>query len=270
MRLLADYAQKITSGSRPSLPHLGLGREARILGDAIESMREKLEGREYAGQYVRTLTHELKSPLAAIQGASELLLEPMPEEQRAKFLGNIRLEAERAERMIRRLLRLSEVERMKSLQTTRDVPVCELMNAVAAEAQPLTSNRNITLEVIAPESEIMLSGSPELLHSALINLVENAIDFSPAGGRIEFRFVAPNRFQVTDEGPGIPDYAKPRLFERFYSLKQSQVGRRGTGLGLCFVKEVANLHGGDVTLENRADQPVKGAVATLSIGTSDQ
>ena len=270
MRLLADYAQKITSGSRPSLPHLGLGREARILGDAIESMREKLEGREYAGQYVRTLTHELKSPLAAIQGASELLMEPMPEEQRAKFLGNIRLEAERAERMIRRLLRLSEVERMKSLQTTREVSAGELMKAVAAEAQPLTSNRNITLQVIAPETEIMLSGSPELLHSALINLVENAIDFSPVGGRIEFRFVAPNQFQVTDEGPGIPEYAKPRLFERFYSLKQSQVGRRGTGLGLCFVKEVANLHGGDVTLENRADQPVTGAVATLSIGGPGQ
>ena len=152
----------------------------------------------------------------------------------------------------------------RAVQTLQPVGDADAtITAVAAEAQPLTSNRNITLQVIAPETEIMLSGSPELLHSALINLVENAIDFSPAGGRIEFRFVAPNRFQVTDEGPGIPEYAKPRLFERFYSLKQSQVGRRGTGLGLCFVKEAAELHGGSVSLENRADRT--GAKAEMNI-----
>ena len=265
MRQLSEYAHKISSGQRPALPRLGHGKEARTLGAAMEQMREQLEGREYAGHYIRTLTHELKSPLSAIQGAAELLEETMPEEQRQRFLANIRTETERAERLIRRLLRLSEVERLKSLETRQEIDVKELMTQLQQDATALAASRNVTLNVTFPDTPSTIHGTTELLRSALLNLLENAIDFSPAGGNVDFTFVPESTFNIADHGPGIPEYAKPHLFERFYSLKHAQTQRRGTGLGLCFVREVATLHGGEVSLENRPPSEGPGAVATLRL-----
>ncbi|MDB6071363.1 MAG: Two-component system sensor histidine kinase CreC [Verrucomicrobiales bacterium] len=268
MRLLSEYARSITSGKRPPLPGLGLGREARTLGRAIESMREELEGREYAGRYIRTLTHELKSPLSAIQGAAELLEEPMPEEQRRRFLTNIRNETERAGKLIRRLLRLSEVERQKTLEAPSAVDLAALMRRAAGDVEALAASRRICLSIHCPDETVFVTGTGELLHSALLNLLENAIDFSPPGGVVDFSYQAPAgprtgpSVSITDQGPGIPDYAKPRLFERFYSLKHATTGRRGTGLGLCFVKEVALLHHAEITLTSPG--PANGTRALLT------
>lgn len=270
MRRLSEYARNITSGKRPPLPALGLGREARTLGRAIESMREELEGREYADRYIRTLTHELKSPLSAIQGAAELLEEPMPEEQRRRFLTNIRNETERAGKLIRRLLRLSEVERQKTLEAPIAVDLGMLMRRAAGDVEALASSRKLTLTLQCPDETAAVTGTEELLHSALLNLLENAIDFSPPGGVVEFCYQAPATpahgpaITITDQGPGIPDYARERLFERFYSLKHVATGRRGTGLGLCFVKEVALLHQAEITLTSPAGPPGFGTRATLT------
>ncbi len=266
MRQLAEYAENISSGKRRSLPRLGHGKEARSLGKAMEKMREELEGREYAGHYIRTLTHELKSPLSAIQGAAELLQETMPEEQRQRFLNNIRSETERAERLIRRLLRLSEVERLKSLESRQEISVIALMEQLKQDATALAASREVTLNIRVPNHAAVISGTAELLRSALLNLLENAIDFSPPGGTVEFSFDAGATFTIKDHGPGIPDYAQPHLFERFYSLKHAQTNRRGTGLGLCFVREVASLHGAEVRLENRPAAEGTGAVATFQLG----
>src|SRR4029450_2606355 len=94
---------------------------------------------------------------------------------------------------------------------------------------------------------------PLLLTGALTNLIENAIDFSPPGGTVEIRIQrAGNHALVTvrDEGPGVPDYAAGRVFDRFYSLARPNNGKKGTGLGLAFVKEIGEVHRGSATLEN--------------------
>ncbi|MGD9835827.1 MAG: ATP-binding protein, partial [Piscinibacter sp.] len=97
------------------------------------------------------------------------------------------------------------------------------------------------------------------------NLLANAVEFSPAGGRIRIALQArPRSVDVTvrDEGPGIPDYADARVFEKFFSLSRPATGKRSTGLGLAFVKEIAELHHGRVTLRNAEGG---GALATLSL-----
>jgi two-component system sensor histidine kinase CreC len=102
-----------------------------------------------------------------------------------------------------------------------------------------------------------------LLQQALGNLIDNAIDFSPNGGTIRLRSRVMEgdwEFTVSDEGPGIPDYALQRVFERFYSLPRPDGAPRSSGLGLSFVREVALLHGGQITLENQERQ---GALARL-------
>ena len=113
-------------------------------------------------------------------------------------------------------------------------------------------------------------GESFLLESALHNLLQNAIDFSPEGTAIRIR-VAPDaaaqhvEITVEDTGPGIPDYALPRLFERFYSLQRPDTGRKSSGLGLCFVREAAALHDGSIRVENRTDSRGTRAVLRLPL-----
>lgn len=267
LRRLTDYALKVSAGKRPPLPALGGGMEVGTLGAAIETMREELEGRDYATGYVQTLTHELKSPLAAIRAAAELLQEPaMPEADRQRFLANLQAESDRAERLLRQMLRLSEVERKKALQQHERLDWTSLIANAVAESAAQAGPRQVTLDwdaAAAPACHV--TGERALLHRAVLNLLENAIDFSPAGSAVSIRLQREAEqavLTIRDHGPGLPDYALPRLFERFYSLKHQLTGRKGTGLGLCFVKEAAELHGGAVSLENHAEG---GAVASLRL-----
>jgi two-component system sensor histidine kinase CreC len=239
--------------------------EVSTLGAAIETMREELEGRDYATSYVQTLTHELKSPLSAIRGTAELLQEPgMAEPDRLRFLSNLQAESDRAERLLRQLLRLSEIERRKALHQNEPINLAALLTETIAEATAHASHNSIHFS-FAPDSPAIVSGEPALLHRALLNLLENAADFSPPNATVTVHLTATQdsaTITIHDLGPGLPDYALPRLFERFYSLKHQLTGRKGTGLGLCFVKEAAELHHGSVTLTNH---PTSGALATLML-----
>ncbi len=267
LRRLTDYTRQVSAGKRPPLPELGGGMEVGTLGAAIETMREELEGRDYATSYVQTLTHELKSPLAAIRGTAELLQEPgMAEPDRQRFLTNLQTESDRAERLLRQLLRLSEVERRKTLQQREKINLATLVSDAVDESGAHASPRGVRFDWDESEAPTaIITGERALLHRALQNLLENAVDFSPSGGVVTLRLSRHEKqavLTIRDQGPGLPDYALPRLFERFYSLKHQLTGRKGTGLGLCFVKETAELHQGSVSLENH---PAGGALATFEL-----
>jgi len=249
---LTDYARAIEQGERPPLPKLGAGREVNTLAGALESMREALEGRQYAERYVQTLTHEMKSPLAAIRGAAELLDEDMPAADRRRFLDNIRAESTRAERLLTRLLELSALEGRTRLDHRQTLDLGELVARAIDQARPLADLAGVPLEVETPDAPQPVSGDAFILRAAITNLLENAIDFSPRGEavRVTLHTLDSTReLAIEDRGPGIPDYARERVFERFYSLRHHRTGRKGTGLGLTLVKEAAELHGGGVRLE---------------------
>lgn len=248
---LTRYAEQVRTGGRAVLPPLG-GTELRDMGLALESMREALEGKKYAEHYVQTLTHEIKSPLSAIMGAAELLTEDMPAERRTAFLGNIRTEAARIQNLVERMLELAALENRRELESREPVPVESLLRGVLEGVAPLLSRRNMTAHCEAGSAG-SVPGDRFLLHQALANLVQNAIDFSPDGGCIritarrgEDRLVV----SVEDDGPGIEAEYADKVFEKFFSLRRPGTGKKSTGLGLNFVREVAQLHGGFVHLEN--------------------
>ena len=111
-------------------------------------------------------------------------------------------------------------------------------------------------------------GDRFLLQQALSNLLQNAVDFSPDGGTIHVALHGEGkqvRCSVQDEGPGLPDYAEQRVFEKFFSLQRPRTSQKSTGLGLNFVVQIAHLHGGDIRLSNRSDGGCN-AVLTLSRG----
>jgi two-component system sensor histidine kinase CreC len=231
---------------------------------AFAEVRDTLAGRSYVEQYVQTLAHELKSPLAAIRGASELLREPMPEDARARFAHNIEDQVARAQDLIDRLLELSALQRQGALQKIEPVDVARLAEAVRDEVLPSASAKSISV-LIAVEPQTSVLGDAFLLQRALSNLVRNALDFAPQDSAVEIRARTARRsveLSVRDRGPGLPDYAQSRVFEKFFSLPRPGTGRKSTGLGLAFVREVAQLHGGAARLANHPDG---GAVATMTL-----
>lgn len=259
---LTAHVRRLRDG-RAGSPPASRAREIAELGAAFEEMREALEGRKHVERYTQTLAHEVKAPLAAIRGAAELLDENMPPEQRRKFLANIRTESARIQRIIERLLELSSLEARKALRQRERVPAAALADEAAAAVQGAYASRGVTLQVDA--ADIAVEGERVLLREALVNLLQNALDFSPAGGAVRLQaHRGPNgaEFAVEDEGPGVPAYALPRIFERFYSLPRPGTETKSTGLGLTLVREIAHLHGGEVTLKNR---PAGGARATLAL-----
>jgi two-component system sensor histidine kinase CreC len=241
----------------------GEGRSlSHSLGAAFLDMRDALAGKSYVDEYVAALTHEIKSPLAAIRGAAELLREPLPENARIRFTGNIEEQVNRAQDLVERMLELSGLERRRALQHSETILLAQLADAVREEMAPLATRRDVEL-FIDVDPDLAVNGDRFLLQRALANLVLNAIEFSPREatvtvdahdirGRIELT--------VRDHGPGLPDFARERVFEKFFSLPRPDTGRKGTGLGLAFVREVATLHGGAVRLSNH---PGGGAVATF-------
>jgi two-component system sensor histidine kinase CreC len=241
----------------------GAGRVLNPFRVAYNDMRDALAGKSYVDEYVATLTHEIKSPLAAIRGAAELLREPVPEDARIRFTRNIEEQVARAQDLVDRMLELSSLERRAVLADRQPVSVAMLADGVRNELATVAAQRNVELFIDADPS-LAVSGDPFLLQRALSNLVLNAIDFSPPESAVTVDAL-PGRgrvdITVRDHGPGIPDYAANRLFEKFYSTARPG-GRKGTGLGLAFVREVAQLHGGTARLANH---PEGGAIATLSI-----
>ncbi|MDP2138252.1 MAG: ATP-binding protein [Candidatus Didemnitutus sp.] len=250
---LTRHAQAVRDG-KPSQPPVSQAREIAELGKAFEEMRDALEGRQHAERYTQALAHEVKAPLAAIRGAAELMDESMPEEQRRKFLGNIRSEAARIEKIVERLLELSSLEARKTLQQAERIEVTQLMTEAAEVLSPACAAAQVTLTVRTVDTT--LHGERVLLREALVNLLQNALDFSPVGGGVVLQARVDEgrlEFTVEDDGPGVPDYAVARVFERFYSLPRPDTARKSTGLGLALVREIAHLHGGDATLENRSE-----------------
>ncbi|PHV10366.1 two-component system sensor histidine kinase CreC [Chitinimonas sp. BJB300] len=260
---LVSYASAVGRGERVVLPELG-GGEVGLLGHALDSMRSQLEGKQYVEHYVHSLTHELKSPLAAIRGAAELIEPDMPFEQQTRFLGNIRRESQRMTEIIERLLELARLESRTSLQALDDIAVGDLLSAVVEAKAGQAAACGVVLKQQA-DAGLTLRGERFLLSQALSNLLDNALAFSPTGTTIELsaeRRDAAVVLSVRDHGPGLPDYALPRVFERFYSLPRPDGTPKSTGLGLPFVREVASLHGGDIQLANH---PEGGALAQLSL-----
>jgi two-component system sensor histidine kinase CreC len=263
IKSLTRYAEAIGEGKRTAFPKLGRS-EIGAMGLAFQKMQEALEGKKYVEQYTQTLTHEIKSPLSAIRGAAELLEEGVPQEQQTRFLENIRTEANRIQQIVDRMLELAALENLKNLENMKNVALKSIVKTVLESKEPMLSKKNIQVNVQV-QDELSVKGDSFLLHQAISNLLQNAIDFSPEHGQIDLRMqIAEQQLHliVEDNGSGIPDYALDKIFDKFFSLQRPDSGKKSTGLGLNFVKEVATLHNGDIKLENR---PEKGVRATLAL-----
>ncbi|MCL1926627.1 MAG: two-component system sensor histidine kinase CreC [Syntrophorhabdaceae bacterium] len=250
VRRLTNYANAIRKGEAQRLPALG-SSEIGMLGAAMEEMQAKLEGKNYVEDYVRALTHELKSPLTGIKGAGEILRDHVTDKNGVKFLNIIDTEAGRLHNLVERMLQLSRLENVRAINRTR-FPARSFCEELADSFQTRLTAKGIDLQCFVQEG-LYLKGDELLLRQAVSNLVDNAIDFSPQGSVISLSGSQTTEgvvITVKDQGTGMQDFALNKAFDKFFSLSRPDTGKKSIGLGLPFVAEVMSLHGGSVRLAN--------------------
>ncbi len=249
IRRLRRYAQSVQAGQSLAAP-----KAPGELGDlalAMQSMRERLEGREYIEGYVRTLTHELKSPMAAIRASGELLQEDLNASDRSQFAGQVVAQSQRVQRLIDRLLELTKLEQRAVANGKLILPHRLLLADCARDALAALEAQLHTKKIVITQdlSDATCAVDHELVTLALSNLLENAIEFSSPGAHIHLRSTA-HGIAVQDHAGGVPDYALARMGERFFTTPRPDGQRTGSGLGLAIVRQIMALHGGRLHLAN--------------------
>ncbi len=250
IQALIHYAKAVPNQANLPTPKVS-SAELTVLANALGEMRSKLDGKAYVEDYVHSLTHELKSPLAAIKGSAELLQEDLPIAYRQQFANSITTQSLRMQEMIERMLFLVKLERAPQL------------NLVSCDIQALVSAQIQALQQPSSHLQWQLALSPCTLNidvfwveQALQNIIHNAISFSPGNGLIAVKSWQKNGYytiEITDEGAGIPDFALNKIFDRFYSLSRPN-GTKSSGIGLNLVQHIMQLHQGQVHVSNRIRQ----------------
>ena len=216
---------------------------------------------ERQADFVANASHELSTPLTAIRGFAETLVDGAAEnaDDSRRFASIILTEAERMQRLVQDLLQLAKVESAEYRQNIVTVPVHaqSVIDAVVRELSPVWRHKRISFSVEQPSEPLMVKATPDWLKQILVNLVDNAIKYTPDGGAVFLAVVAQGdllRFTVKDSGIGIPAEDLPRIFERFYRIDKARsraVG--GTGLGLAIVKHLLDALGGTIEVTSSPD-----------------
>ncbi len=238
------------------------GRPAAALGAwvvTIQDVTEEASLNEMRRRFVADVGHELKTPLTSLKSyletlSSEKALRPT---LRRRFVGVALSETDRMVRLVQDLLTLSQADSQQLGLGQEHVAVEELVGRAVTAVGPQATERGVTIERTLPDPPLEVAGDLNRLTQVLVNVLQNAIAYSPQGGVVTLG-VRPTGGQVeitvADRGPGIPLSSLAHVFERFYrvdSARSRDVG--GTGLGLSIAKEIVLAHGGQIKITNRKD-----------------
>ena len=232
----------------------------KLATDALKQAKEAAErSNKFKDQFLSTMSHELRTPLNAVLGFSDLLGDerygPLNERQ-LRYVNHIHTGGEHLLRLINDILDLSKIEAGRLELAIENVPIERTIREVLDALRPLADKKSQALSHEA-EPTVAVRADASRLKQVLINLVGNAIKFTPAGGCIELRgrlIDGKVRLEVRDNGPGIPPEEKTRIFEAFHRLRQAGNTQEGTGLGLAITQRLVELHGAELELESQPGQ----------------
>lgn len=221
--------------------------------------------------FVSNVTHELRTPLTAIRGFAETLLEGALDDPETAhhFVGIIKRESDHLGRLIEDLLDLSRIESGRWKMKKEPVQLARLAAETIGRLAPKARELGVDLRISVPADLPELPGDPGRLAQVLLNLVDNALKYTPAGGTVTVSAADAGSevsVSVADTGAGIPKADLPRIFERFYRVDKARTRTTGgTGLGLSIVKHIVDAHGGTIGVVSDAGQ---GAVFTFTLPKS--
>ncbi len=257
-----DYDRRVTASS---------GDEVGELARAFNAMSTQLaEVDRLRRDLVANVSHELRTPISALQAGLENVVDGV-ESANPETLRTMLRQVERLGAMVSQLLALSRLEAGAVPLQRRAFDLRSMLEDAADETRLHAIDVTIRLDV--PDPPPALNGDPERLHQVVANLLDNAVRFSPAGGTVELRAArVPSdragavRIEVCDEGPGISEDDRLRVFERFYRADAARSsGPGGAGLGLAIARWIVDLHGGEIRAEHREPHGCR-MVVTLPAG----
>lgn len=260
---LSRYAEAMAVGRKAAKPRFYDPHFAR-LGQAIEHLRQELDGKQHVEQYIHGLTHELKTPMTDIQAAGEFLQEDdLSHTEQQQLVARILAANRRMQDLVAHMLSLAKLENQQELAQREPVALAAVVATAVDFYRTEAQTRHIRIHGL-PLPPVTVMGDALLLEQAVSNLLANALAFCPQGGDIRLHLTH-ERYRavlhIFNSGEPIPDYALPRLYERFFSLPRPDGGARSSGLGLSFVAQIMALHGGSVRLANEAS----GVAAELTL-----
>lgn len=256
IELLADEFNKMTENLRGAYD--GLERKVAERTRDLAVANERLEELDrLKSDFVSNVSHELRTPLTAIKGAVDLVLRevagPLTEKQ-THYLTRVRSNTQHLAGLINDLLDLSKIESGRIEVKSSRVSLGGLVYEVVESLRPVAAEKVIALEAAIPEPSILVWADRDKINQVLMNLIGNAIKFTPAQGRVAVSASRNGkesvRVSVSDTGPGIPPDEKEKIFDKFYQI--AEVGGtkpKGTGLGLAICKALVELHGGTIWVD---------------------
>jgi signal transduction histidine kinase len=239
-----DYGRRVTATSRDEVGRLGRAFNAMAAELAeVDRVRRDL---------VANVSHELRTPISALQAVLENMVdgvEPADPETLRTMLSQV----ERLGRLVTQLLELSRLESGAVPLQRRHFDVGGVLQEVASLSRLHAADVDVRITV--EDGSVRAEGDPERVHQVVANLVENAVRYSPPGGRVDLRAFADRegvKISVEDQGPGIPPEHADRVFERFYRADAARTSSQGgAGLGLAIARWIVDLHGGAIRTEPR-------------------
>ena len=258
LKPLTDLAEQIEARGQNNLsavPQGGLPREARVLVARINDLLERLGNAMRAQKrFVADAAHQLRTPLAAVLLHAERAERATDVLSEREALGALHRSVERAARMSAQLLALARTdpEAIANIEL-KPVDLTTLTRQVGEEWVRRALERDIDFGLAVPDHPVLVSGDERLLSEVLSNLIDNALRYGNSGGHVTLMVEAgvQTRLSVQDDGPGIPEEERARIFERFYRLQDSSSD--GCGLGLSIVEEIARLHNATVEVSSGAN-----------------
>jgi len=255
---LTDTLAQIAQGNFDVLLDPGNVGVFNDLAESINDMARNLGTLETMRQdFISNVSHEIQSPLTSIGGFAALLKkDDLPDEQRQRYADIIEAESKRLSSLSDNLLKLSSLDNNKIPLTIQEFRLDKQLERIALTLEPQWSAKNITLE--ADLQKLTVSGDEDLLSQVWMNLLHNAIKFTPEGGQINISLTSDDGsaiVKISDTGPGIAPEDLIHIFERFYKVdKARDRSFGGNGLGLSLVKKIVELHGGNVTSESKVGE----------------
>ena len=227
--------------------------ELRELSGAFNTMARKLQGVETGRrEFVANVSHELRSPITSIRGFAEGMADGViPEEEQPKYLKLVADESKRLSGLIDDLLALSRLERDDAKPETVTFDVNEMLRRAVIRRMNDLEAKQIEVSCEFEEDSCMVKADSDRIEQVVINLLDNAIKFTPEGGKIVLESAAKNgiaEVTVKDSGCGIAPEDRDRIFDRFFTADRAHTAGKGTGLGLSICKRIMEMHGQSIRL----------------------